>query len=273
MTTTIDTTQNIKSMARDAKGHLLKKVTDTPMLAILDAANLALRAIRTKHPEVPNAILVIGTSSTKKYGHFAPASWDSKGAQNEIMLSGESLKRGAEDVLGTLIHECAHALASARQVKDVSRQGRFHNTRFKGLAEELGIDVEHDKTIGWSITSLPKETANLYKTEIAALRKALKSYRIPTVTKVTVKTTTKVECECRSITLSNKFLEKGLVRCEACHGVMVPVDNDDDEGWEEENEVEENEKFPYECPECGDRHDGTDTGTELCRNCQEDDNE
>ncbi|AXQ51871.1 hypothetical protein KDJ57_gp74 [Gordonia phage Catfish] len=26
---------------------------------------------------------------------------------------------------------------------------------------------------------------------------------------------------------------------------------------------------PYECPECGAGHDGTDTGTEHCRECEE----
>lgn len=235
MITKTDTTQNIKSMARDAKGHLLKKVTDTPMLAILDAANTALRSIRTRHPEVPNAVLVIGTSSTKKYGHFAPASWDGKVAQNEIMLSGESLKRGAEDVLSTLIHECAHALASARAVKDVSRQGRFHNGKFKDLAEELGIEVQRDSTIGWSITTLPKATAKLYATEIVELRKALKAYRIPTTAKVAKRVTTKVTCLCRSVTLSNKFLEKGDVKCMACNEVMVDLAYDED-GWESEND-------------------------------------
>ncbi len=35
--------------------------------------------------------------------------------------------RGAADVLGTLLHETAHALAHVRDIKDTSRQGRWHN--------------------------------------------------------------------------------------------------------------------------------------------------
>lgn len=28
-------------------------------------------------------------------------------------------------------------------------------------------------------------------------------------------------------------------------------------------------QLPYECPDCGDRHDGMTTGTERCRGCEE----
>lgn len=32
----------------------------------------------------------------------------------------------------------------------------------------------------------------------------------------------------------------------------------------------ENDDFAYECPDCGEGHDGMTTGTELCPNCQDD---
>jgi hypothetical protein len=35
------------------------------------------------------------------------------------------------------VHEAAHGLANTRGVKDTSRQGRYHNKRFRALAEEL----------------------------------------------------------------------------------------------------------------------------------------
>jgi hypothetical protein len=37
-------------------------------------------------------------------------------------------------VLGTLLHEAAHALADQRAIKDNSRQGRYHNARYRQLA-------------------------------------------------------------------------------------------------------------------------------------------
>ena len=84
------------------------------------------------------------------------------GQRAEIMISGEGLGRTPQDVLGTLLHEAAHALAAARGIKDTSRQGRYHNTKYKMLAEELGITVTFDPAIGWSITSVPGHTAEDY---------------------------------------------------------------------------------------------------------------
>jgi hypothetical protein len=54
------------------------------------------------------------------------------------------LVRGPADVLGTLLHEAAHAVAHVRGIKDSSRRGCWTNTRFKALAEELGIEVTKD---------------------------------------------------------------------------------------------------------------------------------
>ena len=230
----VDTTQNIKTLARNAKGHLLPKIVDTPMKPVLDAVNAAFRSIRTRHPEVPNAVLVIGTSSNKKYGHFHAKTWDGKTAVNEIMLSGESLKRGAEALLGTLIHESAHALASARDIKDTSRQGRFHNKKFKALGEEMGLVLTEDKSIGWSLTTLPKETAVLYKAELRELAKALKTYRIPVEAAVKVKTTVRVDCDCRGVTVPISFYEKGDLICTICKEPFVDLLAEDD-GWMDEN--------------------------------------
>ena len=57
-------------------------------------------------------------------------------------MGGEGLRRGARAVLGTLLHEAAHGVATTRGIKDTSRQGRYHNRRFAELAAELGITVE-----------------------------------------------------------------------------------------------------------------------------------
>lgn len=58
-------------------------------------------------------------------------------------------------VLGTLLHEAAHGVASTRGIKDTSRQGRYHNRRFAQLATELGIVVAPDGARGWSATTPP----------------------------------------------------------------------------------------------------------------------
>ena len=60
------------------------------------------------------------------------------------MISGEGLARTPREVLGTLLHEAAHALAAARGITGTSRQGRYHNKKYARLADELGLDVAED---------------------------------------------------------------------------------------------------------------------------------
>jgi hypothetical protein len=43
-----------------------------------------------------------------------------------------------------MLHEAAHALAQVRGIKDTSRRGRWHNARFRALAEELRIEVRKE---------------------------------------------------------------------------------------------------------------------------------
>ena len=117
-------------------------------------------AIRARHGEVPAVVIIIASGTDRKqpvWGHHAPGRWHTgTGQRAEIMISGEGLGRTPPDVLGTLLHEAAHALAAARGIKDTSRQGRYHNTKYKMLAEELGITVTFDPAIGWSITVGPR---------------------------------------------------------------------------------------------------------------------
>lgn len=182
----------------------------TPTLPILDALNNAFVSIRTRHPEIPNVVLVVGTSSRTKLGHFHAQSWEGK-AVNEIMLSGESLQRGAVDVFGTLLHEAAHAYADAQGIKDTSRQGRFHNAKFKEIGERFGLVLTRSEVIGWSVTSVPEATQKMYADEIRLIRKALKAYRVPTMPKpAKPKTTIRLATASgRKVTVPILFYEAG----------------------------------------------------------------
>jgi hypothetical protein len=105
-------------------------VSGSRLVAALEAA---WGAIGTHHPEVPDAVLVMASGSDPRsraltLGHFTAGRWhlpdDTR--RPEVLVSGEGLRRGAVDVLGTLLHEAAHGLAHARRIKDTSRQGRYH---------------------------------------------------------------------------------------------------------------------------------------------------
>lgn len=126
--------------------------------------------------------LVVGASGGgKKHGHFHANTWASRQddsiSYHEIMLSGESLERGAVATLGTLIHELAHAYNFENEVKDCSDSGRYHNTNFKETAERMGLDIEKADRIGWSVTTVPEPTQRKYADELEALEEAITAFR------------------------------------------------------------------------------------------------
>jgi hypothetical protein len=46
-----------------------------------------------------------------------------------------------------------HYYCYCNDIKDTSRNGRYHNKRFKAEAENRDLHVDYDAKIGWSITS------------------------------------------------------------------------------------------------------------------------
>jgi hypothetical protein len=139
------------------------------------------QTIRTRHPDVPEAVVVVASGSAGKrlnLGHFAPHRWQVAGAdRHEVLVGGEGLQRGPLDVLGTLLHEAAHRLAQARGIADTSRSGRYHNRRYATLARELGLGVSTVKPIGWSATTVPEQTASAYAGQLEELAEALVLWR------------------------------------------------------------------------------------------------
>lgn len=207
----------------------------TPTLPILNAVDALYSQIRKNHPDVPPATIVLGAKGTSKrgqtHGHFHANQWKHDEAVHEIMLSGESLARGAEATLGTLIHEAAHATAYAREVQDTSNNGRYHNKRFKQIAEELGVSLEAAPTLGWSLTTLPEETAKRYSKGLDALREALVAYKMPSAQASAPKkprksTKIKIDCECGTpVTVSKIWFEsKGEITCGDCLSPLMEVD-------------------------------------------------
>ena len=56
-------------------------------------------------------------------------------------------------------------------MKDTSRQGRYHNHRFRTVAEELGLQVERDSAFGWTQTQLRASTAAAYSGVLGELER------------------------------------------------------------------------------------------------------
>ncbi len=193
------------------------------------------QAIRAIHSEIPAVVIIIASGTDGKetrWGHHAPKRWHvGLDGRTEIMISGEGLRRSALSVLGTLLHEAAHALAAARGISDTSRQGRYHNKKFKACAEELGITAGHDQKIGWSITTVPDDTALAYADQLDSLQTAMTLWRIdehngPTGTTRRSTNLTAAACPCgRSIRAAASTLAEAPVICGACDGTFTPKDS------------------------------------------------
>jgi hypothetical protein len=182
-------------------------------------------------------IIASGTGGrVAEWGHFAPWRWtvDASGTLAEILISGEGLRREPRAVLGTLLHEAAHALAAARGIKDTSRQHRYHNQQYKALAEELGLTVGHDQQIGWSLTTVPDSTADIYARWLAGLRVAMTLWRRAEYEGATgtgngggtgprISGLIAAACPCgRSIRIAVTTLAAAPVICGACGGGFTP---------------------------------------------------
>jgi len=88
---------------------------------MVEALEQAWADIRKHNPDLPPAVVVLGAGSigapagSLKLGHFAAMRWAENSSDGqrlaEVFVGGEGLVRGPAEVLGTLLHEAAHALA------------------------------------------------------------------------------------------------------------------------------------------------------------------
>jgi len=203
-----------------------------------------LGVIRTKHPDVPDVVVVIATGreqGTRKLGHFAYDTWAvrekrGRSVRDEILLAAEGLSEKPEMILMIIIHEAAHGVAKARHVKDTSRGYRYHNERYKAIAEEMGLRVERVEEYGWAMTEMTAKTFKEYKQLTAAvfpqgLRKALTFDQFRREPKPDLDEPDKPEndrsggkrvslaCKCqnpRRILLSRSVAERGPIICGVC---------------------------------------------------------
>lgn len=200
--------------------------SDTITGLLVTALENTWAAIRSHHPDVPDVVLTVGSGSTGgsdlTLGHFAPNRWvRGEYELHELFVGGEGLQRGTVDVLGTLLHEAAHGIAAARGIKDTSRQGRWHNERYRALGEELGLAIAHHPEIGWSITTVPDQTRERYRDELDNLVFALVAYRRREPARRGGRKSSNngltAECDCgRKIRVSRTVFEAGPIECGVC---------------------------------------------------------
>lgn len=147
---------------------------------IVQALERAWEDIRSNHPEVKPVTIITGSALTNgAWGHHWPDRWaeaEAQGRTPELFVAGELFGLGAKFVLQVMLHEAAHNLAYARDIKDTSRQGRYHNRKFAELATEMGMtppEAPH-KVHGFHQTSITEETEARYFSTLVELETSIK---------------------------------------------------------------------------------------------------
>lgn len=150
--------------------------------ALVAACEQAWADIQHHHPDVPHAVVVLGSGVERgrlvKLGHWWGGRWLADGeVRGEVLLAGEALHLPAEQVFEVLLHEAAHGINAALDVKDASRGGRYHNKRFRTMAQHVGLDATVMAPYGWARTTLTAETAERYRDAIDRLGDAMRIAR------------------------------------------------------------------------------------------------
>jgi hypothetical protein len=140
-------------------------------------------SLRRDHPDLPRALVTVEephpavrsriacwrpgpfvTATGVFEGRIAFGYPSSHRAVPRMLFTGSAAR-----VLEVVVHEAAHALATARGIKDTSRGGTWHNERYKALAEELGLVVAKTANGGWTDTSASPALVARLKRHLLAL--------------------------------------------------------------------------------------------------------
>jgi hypothetical protein len=139
--------------------------------------------LRKDHPDLPRALVTIEEphpAVTSRIACWRPGPFVTAAGifEGRIAFGYPSEHRAvpkvlftspAELVMETVVHEAAHALATARDIKDTSRGGTWHNERYKALAEELGLVVSKNDRRGWDNTQPGPALLTRFRRQLAQL--------------------------------------------------------------------------------------------------------
>lgn len=158
----------------------------------------------------------------------------------EINIAAEVLDYPIEETLDTLIHEMVHLYCRIAGIKECSRNGYYHNEKFKEEAEKRLLECIYTGTkYGWNTKASDKLVEY-------ALKKGWTEFKIGRDTEITLD----------DLLAGINFTES--------------EDNDTSDTKEEEKEPKKGKKghsIKYQCPQCHDSVRATKKVNILCGNC------
>lgn len=100
---------------------------------------------------LPTPIITV-QSNPGAYGHCSVAKvWKRKDEETyEMNIAAEALQEHIEEIIDTLIHEMVHLYCRENGIQEVSRGGKYHNGKFKEIAEAKGLKCYKTEQNGWN---------------------------------------------------------------------------------------------------------------------------
>lgn len=203
-----------------------------PILEALEESHKLLNAKLFGGSLKTQPVITIQTRGRKSvFGWYGCDHWkNTVSTPAELNIVAEELHRKPEDILETLLHEMVHQLASESKIKDCSRNGRYHNKKFKELAEKHGLlTVEKSKALGWGITKLAPDGVVVVDSIKSKVAEALTVSRIPPIPGKSKNKMLLYMCDCGfKIRCGKSTLE---ATCNLCSSPFVRQDatNENDE--------------------------------------------
>lgn len=104
--------------------------------------------------ELPKPVITV-QSTPKSYGHCTTKKiWKSENeAMYEINIGAEYLNRPSANTAATMCHEMVHLYCLENEINDTCQKGRYHNKTFKAEAESRDLEVDYDRTNGYTHTA------------------------------------------------------------------------------------------------------------------------
>lgn len=135
--------------------------------------------------QLPTVIITV-QSSPGSFGHSTVSRvWRRKEDDLfELNIAAEVLDYPIEELLDTVIHEQVHIYCRVNQISECSRNGTYHNKKFKELAESHGLKcVYTGGAYGWNTTAAENDMLLEYAlekgySEMAIARKSSRPVRI-----------------------------------------------------------------------------------------------
>lgn len=213
------------------------KNLNVSLSGITKTLEYAWSAVQKVHPEVRDAVLVVYMHPKgDRRGHWAPESWTVTAEElagdgetvrtedriDEVHLSSHVLSQGGRSIMETVVHEAVHSAARSRGIKDVSRQGRWHNKKFAIMADEFGLQVQRDKKVGHRTPDLTEEAVAIYQEAIMWLNdetgSLFQTMNLAAAKPKNAANTVKLVCPVckRYFRIGRKQLEYGAINCDPC---------------------------------------------------------